>query len=199
MLSYVRGWLHGTIAPRIIVTASTSTTELSWSGAGLAFSVTLEIAVEADVPITILPNHTLLETDKMALYEGGFTFTNIQTGGVARREIISDCRNCPTSYITADETVEIPKQSGSSRCVVTHTFNPPYPGGFFAGHSRGLEIGQTYDIGLGDKLSKVRWWKWGSKAEVFSFPFYRRGRYPSEVTPELQMMLVNRARITVVE
>lgn len=196
MLSYLRGLAQGNMAPRILITAKTSSDEMSWSGAGPAFSVIFEVVVEADIPITILPDRTLLESGNGTF---GLTFTNVETGETFTRPALYVYVR--PSFNIADEAAEIPQEGSSSVLTVTHVFIPPRQRSDWLGDSSGLKVGQTYSIGLGEARSKVRWWEWGRKNEVFSFPFsyLRRSRLPREGTPELQMVLVNQVEFRVVE
>ncbi|CZT18023.1 uncharacterized protein RCC_03861 [Ramularia collo-cygni] len=220
MLSYLRGLYHGSQPPRILITASTSSATLSKSGLGPKFSITLSATVEASSPITILPDDTLLDPSCLALFKQGLTFTNIATGEIVPRCSMYICAGDFPPPLTPNRTIEIPPQDNAgSSYEVSHTFKPPEPPFLFIRqttvgdqwiehepevrqydlHGQGLEIGQVYEIGLGEDLVKVPWWRWGSKWEVFSFPYYPRSRYSGRGMPELRMVLVNRARFTVVE
>lgn len=220
MLSYLRSLYHGAQAPRILITASTSAETLSKSGIGPEFSITLSATVEAGSPITVDPFLSLLQPDYLALYDRGLTFTNVETGQIAKRGNMNICYGGLDSLLTSDQTLEIPPESSGLTFEISHAFKAPVPGEWiqsqhFEGDSLvnsgpprrfrhtadsdGLEVSQVYEIGLGEDLTKIKWWYWGSKWEVFWFGFYRRSRYPSEGTPELRMVLTNRATFTIVE
>jgi len=64
--------------------------------------------------------------------------------------------------------------------------------------STGLEVGREYEIGLGDELARVVWWRVGGKQDVFDGDGKLRGPRVIE-QPKLKMRLVESARFEVVE
>lgn len=165
-------------SPEIHIALDVSFTTLSKSGR-VPFSLVLTATLHASRPITVLNFMTLLSTTQKALYEGGFTFTDAETGILAPRRTIDLC------YDSGDDggILLAPKNASlflelqpDVPCRIEHVFKlvPSAPDSATVtqimdaqeSDASGLEPGRRYRVGLGGEQSSVSWWKYGPKDEV---------------------------------
>nr|POE72051.1 hypothetical protein CFP56_11927 [Quercus suber] len=177
---------------RILVEISTSNSTLSKSG-NPPFTITIEATVDGSRPITIYTFPIVLSRSGRALDYQGLTFRDIISGKLAER-IVIDVQYSVTDTLTAnsDSVVEIPPKDDSEPFTVRHTFRTPNTEAsvpeqrasearceemsnftkdvmrMMSDQTVGLKVGNTYEIGLGNDMSQVSWWRPGSKAEVFA-------------------------------
>lgn len=212
-----------TSQPRISISISTSSPALSKSGSQ-PFTITLRANITNPLqPITIDTFHTILYRRGLALDYQGLTFKDISSDRLADRRVIDVQYRVPESLTeTSESVVEIPPlNDGSDAYIVQHTFQTPASSDV-PGHGRGeqpssadsemdaivedlmremtdqtagLEVGRTYEIGLGNDMNRVSWWRVGTKAEVFAQGSL--SRRSDGLTIELE--LVKTATFTVVE
>jgi len=179
---------------------------------------------DASKPITIDTFRTVLSHRALALDYEGLTFKDIASSELAKRRVVDVQYRVPdTLTATSDSIVDIPPAKNDSGPYYTaqHTFQTPEPRASssleqptfsssgdpemrvivedlvstISDQTVGLEVGRTYEIGLGNDMNRVSWWRPGSKAEVFARgPVRRRAE-----GPELELELVRTATFTVVE
>lgn len=208
--------------PRILVEISTSSSTLSKSG-NPPFTITLNARVDGSRPITIETFQTVLFSRAAALDYQGLTFKDTTSGTLAKRRVIDVQYRVPDNLTaTSDSVVEIPPKDDDSRPPYTeqHTFQTPAPEQraseaptLSSEHTKmsataddlmttmsdqtvGLQVGKTYEIGLGNDMSQVSWWRPGSKAEVFAQGPVRRR---AAERPKLNLELVKTVTFNVVE
>lgn len=204
--------------PRILVKISTSSSTLSTSG-NPPFTITLKARVDGSRPITIDTFQTVLFDGAEALDYQGLTFKETTSNKLAERRVIDVQYSVPdTLTATSDSVVEIPPKNDSGAYVVQHTFQTPIPEHraseptlsledselraiaqdltrMVSDQTVGLEVGETYEIGLGNSMTQVSWWRSESKAEVFARGSVRR----RAEGPKLKLDLVKTTTFTVVE
>ncbi|PPJ58758.1 hypothetical protein CBER1_08370 [Cercospora berteroae] len=209
--------------PKISISISTSSPTLPKSGSR-PFTITLSANVaNTPQPITIDTFHTVLYHRGLALDYQGLTFQDTSSGELAKRRVIDVQYRVPDTLTeTSDSVAEIPPLNGRSDAyVVRHTFQTTASSdssGYGEGEgsssadseinaiakdilstmrdqTAGLEVGRTYEIGLGKDMNRVSWWRAGTKAEVFAQgPVSRRPE-----SPIIELELVKTATFTVVE
>ncbi|PIA90934.1 hypothetical protein CB0940_11073 [Cercospora beticola] len=209
--------------PKISISISTSSPTLSKSG-NQPFTITLSANFTNNPQtITIDTFHTVLYHRSLALDYQGLTFKDTSSGELAKRRVIDVQYRVPESLTeTLDSVAEIPPlNDGSEAYIVRHTFQTP-ASSEIPGHGEGeqpcstdpemdaiakdlmremtdqtagLEVGRTYEIGLGNDMNRVSWWRVGMKAEVFAQGSVSR----RPEGPTIEMNLVKTATFTVVE
>lgn len=175
-------WLWPTTrgsTPEIHVSLSVCLKALSRSGS-VPFSIILTATLRAPRPVTVLSFMTLLSTSEKALYEGGFTFTDTNTGVPAPRANIDLCYDFGDGGILLGQenaSMFLELQPGIP-CRVEHALRlvPPAPEDATGaqpiyvdeGDASGLESGRVYKIGLGDEQATIAWWTYGTKDDVLN-------------------------------
>lgn len=208
--------------PGISISISTSSPTLSKSG-NQPFAITLSANI-ANNPqtITIDTFHTVLYHRGSALDYQGLTFKDTSSGELAKRRVIDvQYRVSQSLTETSDSVAEIPPLNGSDAYIVQHTFQTPASSNIsgngegeqlsstrpemdaiakdllrtMTDQTAGLEVGRTYEIGLGNDMNRVSWWRPGTKAEVFAQGAVSR----RSNGPTIELELVKTATFTVVE
>ncbi|KAK5122310.1 hypothetical protein LTR85_004221 [Meristemomyces frigidus] len=201
-------------APRILATIETSSSTLSKSGGKGTLTITLKATIEGKEPVTINAFQTILDPRMPAQ---GLTFKDTQSGNLAERVRIDIHYEVPDLLsITTDSVVEIPTSSqaaGQPAYTVSHTFkvldvrqpksgDPPLS---FEEQLQleispvaGFAVGHTYEIGLGEDMSKISWWRVGQKSDVFAGGRQLRALRDNDL-PNIRMVAMNTPRFTVVE
>ncbi|KAH9844984.1 hypothetical protein Tdes44962_MAKER06970 [Teratosphaeria destructans] len=203
--------------PRILVDISISSPTLSKSG-NPPFTITPQARVDGPRPITIDTFQRVLCHRPTALDYQGLTFENTATGELAERRVIDVHDRVPDSRsATSEEVVEIPATNASEPSTVEHTLQNPHhwpPASepispqtpemraiaeellrAITDQTVGLDVGNTYRIGLGRCWDRISWWRPGRKAEVFAAGSVRR----RAEGPRLELHLARTTTFTVVD